>query len=70
MGISTVAKAWDCTQELSTTVLGLRVQALLEVVFFAEFILLLYNSGIDSGINVSIPTLTLHAPNSAIVFLQ
>ena len=38
MGISTVGKAWDCTQEMSTTVLGLRVQTLLGIDFFAEFI--------------------------------
>ena len=33
MGISTVGQAWDCTQEVSTTVLGSRVLSLWEVTF-------------------------------------
>ena len=38
---SSVGKAWDCTQEVRTTVLGSRVLSQLEVTFFAEFYLVL-----------------------------
>ena len=40
MGISTVGKAWDCKQEVSTTVLGSTVQIPIRGGnFFAEFVL-------------------------------
>ena len=45
-GSSTVGKAWDCTEEVSTTVPGSRVQV--RGSFFAEIILLQNNSGIDA----------------------
>ena len=39
MRISTAGKAWDCKQEVSTTVLGSTVQIPVRGNFFAKFIL-------------------------------